>query len=84
MTHYYLHLYNRIGFVRDEEGQDAPDLDGAREAAIQAIRGIVSHEAKAGRIDLAGRIEIADETGRLLACVPFSEALTVQLDETNA
>jgi hypothetical protein len=80
MPRFYLHLYNRIGAVPDEEGEDLPDLSEARESAFEAIRDIVSEEARHGTIDLRGRIEIAGEGSNLLAVVPFSEAVEVHLE----
>ena len=77
MARFYLHLHNGIGYVRDEDGQDLAELSQARDLAIVSIRDIIGAEAKKGRIDLRGRIEITDDAGKVLAVVPFSEALTV-------
>jgi len=80
MPRFYLHLYNRVGVVRDDEGEELPDLQVARHCAFEAIRDILSEETKQGRIDLRGRIEIAAEGDRLLEVVPFSDAVEVHLD----
>ena len=81
MTRYYLHFYNRIGLARDEEGRELPNLDAAREAAIEAIRDVMSEEARTGRIDLRGYIEIVDDTQEVRCRVPFSSAIDLHLDE---
>lgn len=81
MTRYYLHFYNRVGFAPDEEGRELPNLDAARDAAIQAIRDVMSEEAKAGKIDLRGYIEIVDEAEEVRCKVSFSSAIDVYLDE---
>ncbi len=81
MPRFYLHLYNDLGAVPDEEGEVLADLDDARERALKAIRDILSEEAKQGRIDLRGRIEISGDDRRPLAVVPFAEAIELHLDQ---
>jgi hypothetical protein len=81
MPRFYLHLYNRVGFARDEEGEELPDLAAARELAMTSIRDILAAEAKEGSIDLRGRIEIADENQEVLAVVRFPEAVELHLGE---
>lgn len=81
MPLYYLHVSNSVGNARDTEGQDLPDLDAARTLAVDSIRSIVAEEAKAGKIDLAGHIEIADTEGRVLGEVRYSEAFELTLGE---
>lgn len=80
MARFYLHLYNRIGFVRDEEGEELPDIAAACEQALQGIRSVLSEEARAGIIDLRGRIEITGAGGELLAVVPFREAVELLME----
>lgn len=80
MPHYYLHISNGIGNVRDEEGVDLPGVPDARERAIDGIRSIVSEEAREGRIDLAGEIVICNAAGDSLLAVPFREAFDIRLD----
>jgi hypothetical protein len=77
MPRFFLHIHNRIGFAPDEEGYDLADLAAAVEQAKEGIRSILSDEAKTGRLDLNGRIEIADETGTVRQSLPFSEAFEV-------
>ena len=42
MPHFYFHLSNGMGEIRDEEGADLPDLETARMRAVVAIRSILS------------------------------------------
>lgn len=81
MPRYHLHIYNRAGLSCDEEGLDLPDLESARESAIDGIRSILSEEVRAGRFDLAGRVEIADGAATVLEIVRFAEAIEVQPPE---
>jgi hypothetical protein len=65
MAHYYLNIRNSMGFVRDEEGDDFPDLQAAREKAAEGVRSILSEEVKKGIVDLRGLIELrVDQRGR--------------------
>ncbi len=77
MPRFHLNLYNRAGASRDEEGLELPDLDSARAAAIDGIRSLASEEVRRGRLDLAGRVEILDEAGTLLATIAFAEAVEI-------
>jgi hypothetical protein len=79
MPKFYLHLFNRIGSTSDEEGVELPDLATARKSAAENIRSIMSEEVKEGLFDLNGRIEIVDDQGRLLATVPFADAVELKL-----
>lgn len=80
MPLYYLHIYNGSGFVEDSEGQELNDLDAARAEAVEGIRSVLASEVLKGSLDLRGRIEVVDGRGAVLAIVPFSEAVAVQLD----
>lgn len=81
MPRYHLHLYDRAGGSCDEEGVELPDVESARACAIDGIRSIVSAEVRGGRLDLDGRVEIADGAGSVLGAVPFSEAVELWLPE---
>jgi hypothetical protein len=84
MPRFYLHVHNRIGSARDEEGADFPDLDTARVRAIEGIRSILSDEARQGMIDFRGRIEIAAATGDVIETVSFIEAFELHLEDGEA
>jgi hypothetical protein len=77
MTRFHLHLKNRVGFVPDLEGIELPSEVAAREEAIRNIRSIVSAEVQNGVVDLDGSIEIATADGKVLAVVPFAEAVRI-------
>lgn len=78
MARYYLHINNGGGYSEDAEGQDLPDLDAARGAAIEGVRSLLSEEARHGQLDLSGQIEIADADGNILLIVPFTEAVELR------
>ena len=77
MPHYHLHLHNAHVDASDEEGMDLTDLAEAQSRAIEGIRDFLSHELKAGKIDMRGQVDIADDSGTILHSVQFSEAFTI-------
>jgi hypothetical protein len=81
MPIYFLHVFNRTGDARDEEGLDLPDLEAARAAAVRGIRSILSDEVVHGAIDFEGRVDIADEADQVLACIPYRDAVEVRHEE---
>ena len=78
MPRYHLNLFDEQGPAPDDEGQDFEDLGSARDEAIRGIRSILADELLMGAITLGGRIEIADEDGRLLQTIDFSEAVEIR------
>jgi len=78
MARFYLHLTNGGGRAPDEEGVELADADAAAARAVEGIRSILADEAKTGRLDLDGRIEIADEGGAIVRVVPFGDALEIR------
>ena len=75
MNRVYLNIFNSVGDAEDLEGMQVCDLDAARSAAIDGIRSLLAAEVRTGRLNLNGRIEIADGDGRLLAAIRFADAL---------
>jgi hypothetical protein len=78
MARFYLHVINGTGRASDEEGVELADARAAEAHAVEGIRSILADEAKAGRLDLDGRIEIADETGAVVRTVSFEDALEIR------
>lgn len=60
----------------DQEGADFDTLEQARSEAILAAREQMSEHLASGYIDLRLAFDILDGDGRVLAKVPFSDALT--------
>ena len=77
MPRFHLHIYDRGGVSCDEEGLELPDLGSASAYAIDGIRSIASEDVRSGRLDLAGRIEIADDSGAILDTIRVAEAVEV-------
>ena len=80
MPPFFLHVHNRTGLARDEEGLELASLAAAREAAVAGIRSILCEEVGQGTLDLGGRIDICGENGEVLMAVPFGEAVELRLE----
>ena len=75
MPQFYFHIRDASGLTRDPEGQELPDLDTARCEAVSAAREILGERLLHGG-SLNGRtIEIADESGQVIATVNASDIL---------
>lgn len=77
MPRFFFNIRNGNGLTPDDEGRDFGDLGEARAEAVKGIRSIMGEEAKAGRIDLRGRIEMTDEAGAEVGSVGFGEAVEI-------
>jgi Domain of unknown function (DUF6894) len=77
MPRYFFHLYNDI-ITMDEEGRECPDLASAQENAVREAREMMLEPLLAGRIDLSHRIDIADESGAVVASVAFKDVVAVE------
>ena len=77
MPRIFFHIHNGDGFTPDEEGRNFDSVDKAATEALRDIRSIVSEEVKHGRADLRGRLDLVDESGRVLGVVQFRDAVDV-------
>ncbi len=84
MPRFHLHICNGDGFTEDEEGTELEDLNAARSAAVEGLRGIMADELKSGHLNMASFIEIEDENGRLLMTVPFADAVNISTQPGRA
>lgn len=58
-----------------DEALEYPDEDAARAAALAGARSLIAADVLEGTLDLAGRIDVCDEAGRLLFSLPFASAV---------
>jgi hypothetical protein len=78
MPRYFIHIYDDAVVV-DEDGMELRDLAAAKYEAIRGARSMMAEHIFAGRpLKLFHRVEIADESGKVLAVVPFRELVTIQ------
>jgi hypothetical protein len=76
MPRYYFHVFNDA-VAMDDEGVDLPDLDAAREQALESARELVCDAVHKGHLNLEHRIEIEDEKGERVLTLTFRDAFTV-------
>ena len=77
MPRFYFHICNGDGFTVDDEGQDLPDADAARQAAIAGARDLMSTEIREGHLNPASFIEVEDAKHRHVFTLAFSEAYEI-------
>jgi hypothetical protein len=79
MPIFYFHVFNSTATARDSEGADVADIAAAIDLARDSIRSIVAEEARTGRIDLNGHIDIADRSGTIQARVDYRDAFDLNV-----
>ena len=77
MPQFFFNIRNGHGFTADEEGRELATEQEARTEAEKGVRSLVAEEARLGRIDLCGSIEVTDAAGTLLFVLPFEQAFEI-------
>ena len=75
LPRYHFHLHDRDGLTKDSQGREFADLAVVRERAIREARAIICDDVRHGRLDLSGRIEVADGRGEVVLTLRFAEAV---------
>lgn len=75
MARFFLHIEDGVQRIEDEEGSDLPSLSAAREEALGSARELWAAAILQQRDLSARRFVVTDEKGRVLATLPFSDAL---------
>ena len=79
MPRFFMHVRDALGTLRDEEGQELPDLEAARREAFHAAKEYLGAKLAASdepsEIDMDRVIDVADATGTVLLSVRFSEVV---------
>jgi hypothetical protein len=76
MPIFFFHVFNDV-VAMDEEGLELPDLDAAREHALESARELVCDSVQRGYLNLEHRIEIENEKRECLLVLTFRDAFTV-------
>jgi hypothetical protein len=76
MPVYHFHVLNDID-APDEDGLEFDNLAAAHLKAIHFARDLASAAVQQGRLDLKHRIDIEDDTGKVLATVTFKDAIEI-------
>ena len=76
MPRYYFHVFNDVVAI-DEEGIELPDLDAAREQAMDSARELVCESIHKGHLNLDHRIEVEDEQRNKVLSISYRDAFTL-------
>ena len=74
---YFFNFYNDET-VSDEEGQDLAGLDEARHVAEVNAREMAAAAVINGQLNLKHRIEVVDESGKIVCTVRFADIVKVE------
>lgn len=77
MPRYFFHIRNSE-HVDDAEGRELPDLEAAREHALEGARDLVCEDIRKGWLNLDHYVEVADEAGVVLLRLTFRDAFRIQ------
>jgi hypothetical protein len=75
MGRFYFHLRAGDELIRDDVGEELPDMTAARCEARLVARELLAEAIKSGKAEVADSVVIADEAGRALAIVPLATVL---------
>jgi hypothetical protein len=75
MRRFYFHLRAGDKLLRDDEGEDFPDLSAARRAAEQSAREILAEAIRASKEQVPEAFVIADELGVQIDTFPIAAVL---------
>lgn len=77
MPRFYFHLFDDMVSI-DEEGKELPSIQYARQEAIRNVQAMACAEVIEGHLNLDHRIEIADETGKIVDTVRFRNVVHIE------
>lgn len=75
MPRYFFNLVFPNTYIVDPEGSEFETITEARLEAIGSAREIMARMIIRGKNPFAGKIELADETGRVALVLPFENAV---------
>lgn len=75
MPRYFFHIRDHGGVALDEEGGEFPDLAAARVEARASARDVLAARPKTQTSDNGQRVEMTDESGRVLETLLVTSAL---------
>ena len=76
MPRYFLHLVDSTDVTLDPDGVEMPP-EAIPGAALVQARDCMAGDVRNGRLDFSYRIDVHDESGKLVHSLPFEEALEI-------
>ena len=78
VARYYFHLRNSVD-ADDEEGEELPTLEAARERAVTyAVDMTAASVTEQRRVNLHHRIDVANEQGETVLSVEFGDVIKIE------
>ena len=77
MSRYFFQVHDDVG-AADEDGLELPNVEVARWEALRGARSLAAEQVMLGRLNLSHSVEVADETGAVIATVTFRDAIALQ------
>jgi hypothetical protein len=78
MTLYYFHLRDGEDTLLDPEGRDLGSMEAIREATLREARSIISSDSLEGKVKLSYRLDVEDESGKVVHRLQFEDAVSLQ------
>ena len=77
MPLYFFHLRDGVDVLLDGDGREFDDIDAVAKAALVEARAIIAEEARNGRIMLDKHIDVENDAGSIVHCLPFADAIEI-------
>ena len=77
MRTYFFHLRDGEDVLLDPEGRAFPSMEAVVAATLYEGRDVIATDAKSGRINLAQRLEIEDDQGKIVHTLRLNDAVVV-------
>lgn len=77
MPRFYFNLFDDLD-TPDDEGKELRDFEAAEAYGVQNARSIAAAQVQDGKLALWHRIEIADESGKVVKTIHFDDAIEIE------
>jgi hypothetical protein len=71
-----MHLVDGVDILLDPDGIDVP-FEAIAKKALASARDCIAGDVRDGRVDLRYRIDVHDESDRIVHSLPFADAVEV-------
>jgi hypothetical protein len=75
MPRFYIHFQNGDFIVKDDQGEELPGLEEAKEAAIVSAREILADNLKANAANPLSAVMIANENGETIMTISAKDVM---------
>ena len=75
MPTFFFDLIKHNDVIEDDQGQDLPDIEAAKLEGLASARELIADAAKKGILATSPVFRIRNESGDVLATIPFKDIL---------